>query len=51
MYICIYLFILERNEGREKERERNICVQEIYKSVASHTLPAGDLTHNPGHVP
>ena len=38
----IYLF-LERREGREKERERNISVQEIHWSVASHTPPTGDL--------
>ena len=34
-----YLF-LERGEGREKE-EKHQCV------VASHTLPTGDLAHNP----
>ena len=31
-----YLFIFERGEGREKERERNIDVREKLRSVASH---------------
>ena len=34
----IYLF-LERGEGREEERERNINVREKHWSVASHTRP------------
>ena len=34
----IYLF-LERGEGREKERERNIDVREKHRLVASHTAP------------
>ena len=34
----IYLF-LERGEGREKERERNIDVREKRQSIASHTHP------------
>ena len=38
----IYLF-LERGEGREKERERNIN--------ASHVSPAGDLACNPDMFP
>ena len=41
----IYLF-LERGEGREKERERNINL-----GGASYALPAGDLGHNPGIFP
>ena len=44
----IYLF-LERGEGREKERERNIDVQEIHWSVAFHMPPTGDP--NPGMCP
>ena len=40
-----YLF-LEREEGREKEKERDIDVQEIHGSVAFPTPPAGDLAHN-----
>ena len=38
----IYLF-LERREGREKERERNIYVQEMHQLVASCTPPTGEL--------
>ena len=44
----IYLF-LERGEGSEKERERNM--QEIYRLVASHRTPNGDLACNPGMCP
>ena len=40
--------LLERGEGRKKERERNIDVQEIHLSFASHTPQTGDLAHNPG---
>ena len=43
--LCIYLFILERGEGREKEREKNMDVPETHKP------PVGDLTHNPGICP
>ena len=35
-------------EAREKERERNIDVQEKHQSIASCTPPTGDLAHNPG---
>ena len=42
----IYL-LLERGEGRE----RNINVQEIHQSVASHMPPAGDLARSPGMCP
>ena len=42
----IYLF-LERGEGREKEREKNVHVQ----LVASHTPPTGDLARNPDMCP
>ena len=34
----IYLF-LERREGREKKRERNIDVREKHQLVVSHTCP------------
>ena len=44
----MYLF-LERGEGRENERERNINVREI--SIASHMPPPGDLACNPGVCP
>ena len=46
----MYLF-LERGVGREKERERNIVVQEIHRSVASHTPPTEDLAQSPGMCP
>ena len=42
--ISFYLF-LDRREGREKERERNINV------VAASVPPTGDLARNPGMCP
>ena len=44
----MYLF-LERGEGREKERD--IDVQEIHRSVASRSSPVGDLARNPDECP
>ena len=38
LFLFIYLF-LERREGREKERKRNIDVREKYQSLASHMHP------------
>ena len=46
----IYL-LLEKGEGREKVRERNIHVQETPRSVASRAAPTGDLALNPGLSP
>ena len=46
----IYLFV-ERQEGREKERERNIDVGEKIRLVASCMPPTGDLARNPGLCP
>ena len=43
-----YLF-LER--GREGERERNINVLEMHRSVAFCMVPTGALAHNPGMCP
>ena len=49
--LCAFLiffrfYLLERGEGREKEREeKHQCV------VASSTPPTGDLAHNPGMGP
>ena len=43
----IYL-LLERGEGSEKERETNISVQGIHRSIASWMPPTGDLAYNPG---
>ena len=38
-----YLFILDKREGRERERDRNIDW--------SYTPPTGNLAHNPGMCP
>ena len=46
----IYL-LLETGEGRKKERERDINVQEVHPSLASRTPPTGDLAQNPGMRP
>ena len=46
--IYLFLLILERGEGRKKEKERNIDVQEKHQLVASRTPPARDLAYNPG---
>ena len=46
----IYLF-LEREEGREKERERHINVWEQHQLVASCVPPTRDLACNPGLCP
>ena len=35
----------------EKQRERNIDVQEKHLPAASCTPPTGDLAHNPGMCP
>ena len=43
--------LLEKGEGREKKRERNINVREIHGSVASSTPPTGDLACNPDTYP
>ena len=55
-YNCYFLkdfiyLLLGRRGGREKERERNIDVQEVYRSVASRTPPTEHLAHNPGMCP
>ena len=46
----IHVF-LEREEGREKERERNIDVRENHRNFTSRTPPAGDLARNSGMRP
>ena len=48
--LFIYLF-LERWEGREKEKERNVDVQETQRPFASLTPPTGGLACNPGMCP
>ena len=47
-FFCLFS---ERDEGREKERERNIVVPELHHSISSHTAPTGDLAQNPGMCP
>ena len=53
IYYMLFLKILflERGEGRDKERERNIDVQEIHQLVDSCTPSTGDLALNPGMCP
>ena len=46
----IYSF-LERRQGREKERERNIDGWEKHPLVASHMPPTRDMACNPGMCP
>ena len=46
----MYLF-LERGEGKEKERERNIDVKEKHQLVSSHTGPYWGLNPQPRHEP
>ena len=46
----IYLFS-ERGEGREKEKEKNIDVQEKHQLLASHMPPTVDLARNPAMCP
>ena len=41
----------EREEGREKERERNINMQQIDESDASRTPSTRDPACNPGMCP
>ena len=49
-YFLLYL-VLERGEGKEKDREGNIDVPETLQSVSSRRAPAGDLACNPGMCP
>ena len=57
--VLIYVFIfkdfiyllLERGEGREEEKEKNINVWEIHPSVASCTPPNSRPGPQPRHVP
>ena len=46
-----FYLLLERGEGREKERDRNIDVLDIHQLVASCTPPIGELACNPGVCP
>ena len=49
--IILFIYFLERGEGREKETERNIVVREKHQSVASRTCPNQGLDPQPRHVP
>ena len=49
-FLSFYLF-LERDEGKEKEKETNIDVKEKHWMVVSHMSPTRDLAHNPGMCP
>ena len=44
-------YFLEREEGREKERERNINVKEKHQLVAFCMPSTGDTAHNSGMCP
>ena len=46
-----FYFFLERVEGSEKERERNIDVQEVNRLAASCTPHTRDLVSNSGMRP
>ena len=47
LFLKVFYVFIFRDRGREGEREeeKHQCV------VASHTLPTGDLAHNPGMCP
>ena len=51
--LCIYVFIFERGEEKEKERKRNVDVREKYRSAASwhEPQPTIEPTCNPGTCP
>ena len=49
--LFIYSFSLERVEGRENERERNIDEREKHLLVASHTHRNQRSNPQPRHVP
>ena len=51
VYLFIHLFIVERREGREKERERNINVRERHWAVDSWMHPKWGPVLQPRHVP
>ena len=46
-----FIYLFEREEGKEKERERYIDVQKIHPSVASAAPPAGAPACNRGMCP
>ena len=44
-FLILFIYFLDRGEGREKEGEKHQCV------VASRAPPTGDLAHNQGLCP
>ena len=51
LFINFFPFILEKGEGRERKRERNIDVREKLVLVASHAYLSWELDLHPRHVP
>ena len=51
IFFKIFKFTFRERGWEEKERERNISVQEIHQSVVSRMPPTDDLAHNPGFCP
>ena len=51
MYVCMYAFILEEEEGREKERKRNSMWESNMDRLPLVCAPAGDGTRIPGMCP
>ena len=52
MFVCLFVCLfLEREEGKEKEREKNIDVKEKQRLVASHMHPDQGPNPQPRHVP
>ena len=45
-FVLFCFYFLARGEWKEKERQRNISVQEIHQLVSSLTFPARDLAHH-----
>ena len=51
IFLKILFIYFIREEGREKEKERNSNVWELHGSAASRTPPSRDLACNPGMCP
>ena len=49
--MILFIYFLERGEGREKEKERNINVREIHQLVAAYMARTGHLARKPGMCP
>ena len=50
-FIYLFIYLSERGEGREKERERNIDVREKHQLGASHTCSNWGQNPQSRHVP